>query len=241
MAGEKREGNGGLESAWQSRRIGSVECRSGDVLVWWVDRESAICGDLTSAEEAEYSGFVAGPVRETWRRSRMAVRSILSGLAKVDPVDLTIERGGAGKPFVAGGELEFSLSHSGGQIVVAVGRRAVGVDVEAGDRERPWLELARRYFPPAEAEALAALPPGERRAEFLRMWVGKEAALKCLGTGLAGYLERAVCRRVGGDVRGVGVDSRELAVVGFHLPDGSPGAVAWEGGARRVRLLRPVW
>ena len=60
--------------------------------------------------------------------------------------------------------LEFSLSHTRGLVVCAVALRdAVGVDVEWAGRESAPLELARRFFAPAEAERLAKLPPEDSR------------------------------------------------------------------------------
>ena len=82
--------------------------------------------------------------------------------------------------------LEFSLSHTRGLVVCAVALHdAVGVDVEWAGRELAHLELARRFFAPAEAERLAGLPPEERRAAFFELWTLKEAFIKALGMGMA--------------------------------------------------------
>ncbi len=229
---------------WALRRVSDADCGAEDVVIWWLDSEIEVLGEVTAEEGAALGRMVAGEVRETRRRARVGVRRILAGMAGVDPLAVEIERGDAGKPRWVGGNLEFSLSHSGGEIVVAVSRSPVGVDIEAGDRSRPWLEMARRYFPEVEAKWLAGLPGGEIREAFLEMWVSKEAGLKCAGTGLAGYLERAVCRGGTGGIqgiRGVGVDGREFAVRGFDLGGRGVGAVAWEGGGRRVSRCRVVW
>ncbi|WP_147208902.1 4'-phosphopantetheinyl transferase family protein, partial [Pseudoxanthomonas taiwanensis] len=58
-------------------------------------------------------------------------------------------------------------------------------------RPRPRaLELARRFFAPAEAEWLQALPAELREPEFVRLWCAKEAVLKAHGRGLAFGLHR---------------------------------------------------
>jgi 4'-phosphopantetheinyl transferase len=89
-----------------------------------------------------------------------------------------------GAPYIPGGP-HLSISHSGALEAVAVCELPVGVDVE---RIRPLraLALARRFFPPVEADALAALPEAERDAAFLRLWTAKEAYVKALGTGFRG-------------------------------------------------------
>jgi 4'-phosphopantetheinyl transferase len=61
----------------------------------------------------------------------------------------------------------------------------IGVDVEYLDRATNCLELARRFFAPVEAAALAAAPVSRQRAEFLRYWTLKEAFIKARGMGLA--------------------------------------------------------
>ncbi len=158
----------------------------------------------------------------------------------VEPTAISYERSGAGKPRVVGSALQFSVSHSGSGIVIAVGRVPVGVDIEAFGRDRLALEVAARYFPAEEARWLAELPADCVAEKFLRLWVSKEAALKCLGTGLAGHLERAVCEReAGGRVSAVGVDGRIFSIEEFELDGFGIGALATEGNRPRVRFLKP--
>lgn len=89
-----------------------------------------------------------------------------------------------GKPTLHGGP-EFSLSHAGERVLVALSRLgAVGVDVEvvtgAGFDEVDAIALSG-----AEQAVIAALPMPRRAAARARYWVRKEAALKCTGDGLA--------------------------------------------------------
>jgi 4'-phosphopantetheinyl transferase len=82
--------------------------------------------------------------------------------------------------------LEFSLSHTRGLVVCAVALRdAVGVDLEWPGREVARAELSRRFFAPAEADWLAALPATEQRAAFFELWTLKEAFIKAVGVGMA--------------------------------------------------------
>ena len=77
-----------------------------------------------------------------------------------------------GKPYIPGGP-EFSLSHSGTLAVIALADVPVGADAE---QDRPVGEAVR----------LRALTGAERAdsRDFLFFWTRKEAALKCLGTGV---------------------------------------------------------
>lgn len=82
-----------------------------------------------------------------------------------------------GRPVVAGGGVEVSLSRTSDLVAVALAPAVVGVDVEALDRAVGIRDLE------------SALHPAERatvpdRTAALRLWVRKEAYLKGRGTGL---------------------------------------------------------
>jgi 4'-phosphopantetheinyl transferase len=64
------------------------------------------------------------------------------------------------------------------------------VDTETADRETDALDLAARFFAPAEAARLATLPEPARSLEFLRIWTLKEAFVKALGLGMSLPLNR---------------------------------------------------
>ena len=92
--------------------------------------------------------------------------------------DLSI--GPLGKPALAAGGAEFSLSHAGCYAVLAVSRQAVGVDTEP---VRLPHVLPRKVFSQAELDWLAAHPEAEG---FCLLWTRLESALKAEGCGLAG-------------------------------------------------------
>jgi 4'-phosphopantetheinyl transferase len=85
--------------------------------------------------------------------------------------------------------LHISLSHTRGLAACAVGRPyALGIDAEAW-REPAPIEIAERYFAPAESRLVADLAPEERPSAFYRLWTLKEAYLKATGQGLAAALD----------------------------------------------------
>jgi len=162
--------------------------------VWRADLAAIEDGleDLLSPEErARAERIVHERVRILWARSRGVLRALLGNYLDRDPRELRFELGPHGKPALCGGTglggrkameraevkprgrwaaergtarpvggLRFNLSHSGEIVLVAVtAGPEVGVDVE----------YAR----------------GRYTAEFLRAWTRHEAAVKCLGTGLA--------------------------------------------------------
>ena len=86
-----------------------------------------------------------------------------------------------GKPLLANGSLDFSLSHSGEWVLCAVSSQLVGVDVEL---PRCTLATARRFFALEEVAMLESLPKSAQADALLRLWTAKEAFTKALGTGL---------------------------------------------------------
>ena len=90
-----------------------------------------------------------------------------------------------GKPFCPETSTDFSISHSGSMVWVALCRRAaVGIDVE---KIRPLPDAAEltSQLHPQEREALLCLPPAELETAFYRCWTRKEAVLKAVGMGLS--------------------------------------------------------
>ena len=86
-----------------------------------------------------------------------------------------------GKPYVEGGDVFFSVSHSGRCAAIAVESAEVGLDVEKLP-ERDVTKIAQRCFHPDELEALTDA------RDFARIWTRKEAYIKLRGTGLSDEL-----------------------------------------------------
>ena len=94
-----------------------------------------------------------------------------------------------GKPFCPLTTAEFSISHSGDMVWVAVCRSTpVGIDVEKMHPLPDAAELTGQLHP-QERQALLALPETELETAFYRCWTRKEALLKAVGTGLSTPLQ----------------------------------------------------
>lgn len=126
------------------------------------------------------------------RRARIdaLLRRVLAPLLDLAPADLRFGREEKGRPFLRhDGAPDFNLSDTDGGTLLALTRAArVGVDLERVERTPPAGKLAVRYFAPAEAQAIAALPPAPAAREFIRLWTAKEASCKATGTGIFGWL-----------------------------------------------------
>jgi 4'-phosphopantetheinyl transferase len=134
----------------------------------WQDRQAALFGKLLL-------------LRVLWMKFHDA------GMQKFQSLEITRY----GKPFIPGGP-EFSISHSGDAVVLAVtGAGAVGVDVEK--IRTVDIEEYSRYLP--EVANLHEQYDADRASGiFFDCWTQKEAVLKGYGQGLLASLEQVVLK-----------------------------------------------
>jgi 4'-phosphopantetheinyl transferase len=128
--------------------------------------------------------FVAG---------RAIMRDILGRYLNCRPEQISFVYNSYGKPgldrSVACTNIQFNLSHSSGRLVLAVGRRRLGIDLE---KIRPGIaseDVAAHFFAPAEVCELATVPVLYRVEAFFNCWTRKEAYVKARGEGLSTPLD----------------------------------------------------
>ena len=106
-----------------------------------------------------------------------------AGLAALPEIARTEQ----GKPyFPKRPDLQFSWSHSGSYVLLALSRRPVGIDIE---RVRPRRESLPRYVFPEEELAEYRAMGGDWPA-FYTLWTRKEAWCKYTGEGLGRSLRQ---------------------------------------------------
>ncbi|WHZ20063.1 MAG: 4'-phosphopantetheinyl transferase [Rhodanobacteraceae bacterium] len=184
---------------------------------------------------------------------RAPLLALLSAYLGVPPSGIVLDQEQRGKPRLAPSvasrigdrRLEFNWSHSGDHALVALALDcALGVDIERVGKNLRALEIAQRFFDPAEADTLARLDPSARDESFIALWCAKEAVLKAAGEGLSFGLSRLSFRK---EPRGWTLDRTDPALgaidawrlEGFDPLPGYRGALAWQGDARRIVALRP--
>ena len=122
--------------------------------------------------------------------TRAMVRCLLSRYCDVAPSRWRFRTNRYGRPEIATPErarsLRFNVAHTTGMVVILISRnREVGVDVEGLPYLGPCLEIADRFFSPAEVTALRALPAPKQPSRFIEHWVLKESFIKARGMGLS--------------------------------------------------------
>lgn len=159
---------------------------------------------------------------------RSAARQALAESARLSGAPLDgYESNAMGGPLSNDG-WHWSVTHKRHYVAAAVGRAAVGVDVE------PIRPRSLAEFAAVATEAEWSLFPARDETAFVMMWTAKEAVTKALGVGLAGF-DRCVLVKaeawvlgsggVNWTVRHVVHDGHVFAAAGieldveWHVPD----------------------
>lgn len=142
---------------------------------------------LSAPEAARCARLRFAADRARYTTAHATLRHLLAQQGAPAAADrLELREGPLGKPWLAQQPgLRFSLSHSQGLALIAIGRHGpLGADIE---RLRPMpdaLGLARCCLTPRENAALGRLPRAHRDRALLTCWTRKEACLKATGLGL---------------------------------------------------------
>lgn len=186
---------------------------------------------------------------------RAPLRAMLAAYLGIPASAVALDEDARGKPRLADAvlraagspPLEFNWSHSGDYALIALSRDgALGVDIERFGKNLRALEVARRFFDPGEADALAKLEDRARDDAFIGLWCAKEAVLKAVGEGISFGLERlAFARRTDVDWMLTGVDAAlgtpdDWQLRSFVAAPGYHGTLAWCGPTREIRPLLPA-
>jgi 4'-phosphopantetheinyl transferase len=173
--------------------------KEGTAEVWWARRQDAslrLSGLLDYAEQERWAAYRRDADRERFLVGCGLAKTVIAARTGQRPAEVSFDRTCRqcgkphGKPAVRGGDLEFSVAHSGDLVAVAVAAAPVGVDVEQLEGRPRELghgdpaTLARVVFAAEEQAALAAVPASGQARAFLVAWTRKEAVTKAKGDGL---------------------------------------------------------
>lgn len=145
---------------------------------------------LTEEEKAQHQRFHFEKHKHQYLVTRALVKTVLSHYEQLHPADWKFVKNSYGKPEVdrlpGMQNLRFNLSHTDGLVACAVTLdNDLGIDVEDISRRGQSVELADRFFSPAESGALLQLDPSRQKEEFYKYWTLKESYIKACGMGLS--------------------------------------------------------
>jgi 4'-phosphopantetheinyl transferase len=173
--------------------------------VWWARPDDVGPGHdvlLAPADLRRRERLRQAADRARLTTAAVLVRVVVGALAGMPPACVWIDRTCPGcgqqhgKPRVpALPDVHVSVSHSGSNVAVAVGRDgSLGIDVEqVGRFDTAELEaLAACTLAPEERAELARQPATDRARAFTTYWTRKEAVVKATGDGIGVGLDRIV-------------------------------------------------
>ena len=143
-------------------------------------------GVLNDEERITAERIPNPPLRARFVLGRALRRAMLSEATGIDPAALTFSEAEGVKPRVTNvAGWDFNVSHSGDHVAVAVAQGRVGIDLEEMRPVRSMDAIVERYFHPDERQAWLASNQSLREEAFFVLWSAREAAMKCVGLGLA--------------------------------------------------------
>ena len=228
--------------------------KEGTAEVWWARRQDAsprLSGLLDHAERERWAAYRRDADRDRFLVGCGLAKTVIAACTGQRPAEVNFDRTCRqcgkphGKPVVHGGDLEFSVAHSGDLVAVAVATAPVGVDVEQLE-ERPRElgggdpdTLARLVLADEERAALAAVHPSGRARAFLVAWTRKEAVTKAKGDGLRVPFTEVVVATHAGQSRLVAwpypQDPRSVSLLDLDTEPGYVAALAVLGRCDTVR------
>jgi 4'-phosphopantetheinyl transferase len=152
---------------------------------------------LDDTERQRARALLEAAKRARFVAAHGAARLLIGAALGAPPVQLRWRYGPHGKPELTGPwtGAQVSLSHSGDLAALALtARRRVGVDLQRLLSGVDVAGMARRFYPPADAQfVLAGGDPADRASRFTRLWTRKEACVKVGGGRLVPGLRLPVC------------------------------------------------
>lgn len=202
---------------------------SGEVHCWRVSLDvspetfARLYSTLSREERNRSVRFRFGHSRRRFVVTHGVLRELLALYLQIRPSRIRYVYNGYGKPDLGpefGNRLKFNLSHSAGLALIAIAPDSnLGVDLEYVRTQPEFLEIARRFFPPAEVDYLKRLPGHLRAQAFFSCWTRMEACVKATGGGLTNL-----------DGTSIEIDSaRCSSLYPLHPAPGYVGALAVEG------------
>jgi 4'-phosphopantetheinyl transferase len=163
------------------------------VMVVPLDEPPAPYGELyeclTDDERTRAARYKVETARHQFVIGRGLLRRLLGDCLGTAARAVPITYTATGKPVLAAAAgLHFNVTHTDGLALIALARRAVGIDVERVRAVENPEGLVGRFFSPAERASFLSLAGELRPAGFFRGWTCKEAIIKAAGLSVA-YLD----------------------------------------------------
>lgn len=133
------------------------------------------------------------------------LKSILNKVYNISNYEIIYNK--QGKPYLKDSNLYFNISHDKDITVLAIGNKEIGVDIEYLTYKE---EVIKHRF--NKKEQLLMEKSLNKRYDFTRIWVMKEAYLKCIGIGIEYGLKNVDTTRLNNRIDIINKDTYLIAV-----------------------------
>lgn len=147
------------------------------VMALWLFSTKASLKPISKEEETLANDLPERQARQ-FRHSRGYVRDALAGLWQVSALDIPLRAFPGKPPELQHGWGHVSFSHCRDALLVGWALDPLGVDLERADRNFAAAQVANRFFPEEEKEAISVLGSDGQRRAVLDQWLIKEASIK---------------------------------------------------------------
>lgn len=180
---------------WKLPRA-ELALHEGDVHVWkaaldisW-EHVSNLATLLSEDEMVRAHRFHFARDQRRFIVARGILRQILGSYTGLPPQSLRLQYGEYGKPALTadcgGTWLQFNLAHAHERVFYGLTRgMKIGIDLERVRAHFASLQIAERFFAPAEVATLKTITGKARVDAFFNCWTRKEAYIKAQGTGFS--------------------------------------------------------
>lgn len=143
------------------------------------------CMAIISADEVTRADrFYLQKDRNRFMFSRWALRTILAKYLHLQPAEIEFEAGKNKKPHIKNSgvaALHYNMSHSAGNILLAISDAVLGADIEFINPDFGYSEVLADNFSPAEVNYING---SDHINRFFSLWTRKEAITKATAQGL---------------------------------------------------------
>jgi 4'-phosphopantetheinyl transferase len=181
---------------WEENRVPHLQGQ--EVHLWRIDVDQSDyilnhLEELISPEEQlRANKFFHLPDRLRFVLGRGGLKQLLSLYSNIPSSNIRLKIGTHGKPFVqAPDQIHFNISHSGNWVLIAIGSKELGIDLEKITGEFITDSLLEQCFHRHELKLIRESE--DPKVEFFKFWTRKEAFLKATGNGIVDDLQAITC------------------------------------------------
>ena len=131
-------------------------------------------------QEQNWSLELSSFKRREYLHARGYIRYILGDLLNENPLDIKLNAPPNKPPNLDFGvDNHISISHCVDYLFFGYSSSLFGLDIERTDRNFLYKNVSNRFYTESEKKYLKRFETNEYRKETLKLWVAKEAAIKC--------------------------------------------------------------